>query len=260
MLSNYKIAVVILSILLIFQWVFIFILLKPKKVVKAPPARIKTKARIAIVIDDWGYNLNSLPILDQIKYPLTMSVLPNLAYSKAISQELHNRGFEVILHLPTEPFEKFRLEKNTILTSMDEITIKNILKLDLDNVPYVKGASNHMGSKLTSDIKALGFVFQELKKRNLYFLDSFVSSKSIASTLAANEHISFASRDVFLDNKADYGYILQQLQELKNKAKIHGKAIGIGHDHKLTLEVLRDIMPEIEKEGFRFVFVSELVK
>ncbi len=260
MLRNYKIAVVILSILVIFQWVFIFVLLKPKKAVKAQPAMMKTKPQIAIVLDDWGYNLNSLPVLDQIKYPLTMSVLPNLTYSKTISQELHYRGFEIILHLPTEPFEKFRLEENTILTSMDEITVKNILDLDLENVPFVKGVSNHMGSKLTSDIKSLGFVFKELKKRNLYFLDSLVSSKSIASTLAASEHISFAKRDVFLDNNSDYRYIKQQLQELKNKAKIQGKAIGIGHDHRLTLEVLRDVMPEIEREGFRFVFVSELVK
>ncbi|MFH1397912.1 MAG: divergent polysaccharide deacetylase family protein [Candidatus Omnitrophota bacterium] len=260
MLRNYKIAVVILSTLLIIQGVFIFVLLKPKKAVKAPPTIIKTKPQIAIVLDDWGYNLNGLPVLDQIKYPLTMSVLPNLAYSKTISLELHNRGFEIILHLPTEPLEKIRLEENTILTTMDEMTIKNILNLDLENTPYVKGVSNHMGSKLTSDIKSLRFVFKELKKRNLFFLDSLVSSRSIASTLAANEHISFAKRDVFLDNKADYNYIKQQLQELKNIAKARGKAIGIGHDHKLTLEVLRDVMPEIEREGFKFVFVSELVK
>ncbi|MBU2221747.1 MAG: divergent polysaccharide deacetylase family protein, partial [Candidatus Omnitrophica bacterium] len=51
-----------------------------------------------------------------------------------------------------------------------------------------------------------------------------------------------------------------QLLELKNKAKAYGKAIGIGHNHKLTLEVLRDFIPATEKEGYRFVFVSDLVK
>jgi polysaccharide deacetylase 2 family uncharacterized protein YibQ len=259
-MRNCKIAIIVLSVLVIFQGVFIFVLLKPKKTTKPQPAAIKVKAKIAIVLDDWGYNLNSLPVLDQIKYPLTMSVLPNLAYSKAISQELHRRGFEVILHLPTEPFEKFRLEQNTILTTMDEKAVLNILDLDLENVPYVKGVSNHMGSKVTSDIKTLGFVFDELKKKNLYFLDSFVSAKSVASGLAVDKRILFAKRDVFLDNEADRAYIVQQLRELKAKARLRGRAIGIGHDRKLTLEVLREQMPEIEKEGFSFVFVSELVK
>ncbi|MBU2221728.1 MAG: divergent polysaccharide deacetylase family protein, partial [Candidatus Omnitrophica bacterium] len=203
-LRNYKIAVIILSLLITLQGVVIFIILRPKRTAIAPKPLEQIKAKIAIVIDDWGYNLNNLHILDQIKYPMTMSVLPNLTYSKTISEELRRRGFEVILHLPTEPFEKYKLEENTILTTMDETTIKNILAFDLDNVPHVKGVSNHMGSKLTSDIRALGFVFKELKKRDLYFLDSFSSSSSVASKLADEEHIPFARRDVFLDNKADY--------------------------------------------------------
>ncbi len=50
------------------------------------------------------------------------------------------------------------------------------------------------------------------------------------------------------------------VMKLKNLSRKHGLAIGIGHDRKTTLEVLREAMPELEKEGFKFVFVSELVK
>src|SRR3989338_9408006 len=171
---------------------------RPKKVIKIPTI---PKGKIAIVIDDWGYNLDNLYLLDQIKHPFTASVLPRLAYSKAGALELHQRGFQIILHLPMEPHEKYRLEKNTILASMDEQAIINIIVQDLADIHYAIGVSNHMGSKATEDLRTMSIVLNELTKRNLFFLDSRVSPKTICSNLAAKLHVGFAKRDIFLDNK-----------------------------------------------------------
>ena len=123
--QRYKIAVWILSILLVIESGALIFLLARQPAKKIPKAALAIKGRIAIVIDDWGYNLDNLYILDQIKYPFTASVLPRLNYSEEVAQGLHNRGFQVILHLPMEPHEKYRLEKNTILTSLQE---KEIIK------------------------------------------------------------------------------------------------------------------------------------
>jgi polysaccharide deacetylase 2 family uncharacterized protein YibQ len=253
---GYKIAIGVLVLVIILQWVFI--ITRPKIV--PPRIPVAVKGKIAIVIDDWGYNLNNLHIIEQIKEPLNCSVLPNLAYSRRVAEELHSRGFQIILHLPMEPHEKYKLEKDTILTSMDETTIRDIVERDLASIVYAKGVSNHMGSRATEDTRTMGIVFKELKKRHLYFLDSFVSSKSVCFELARKMGLGFAKRDVFLDNKEEPRYIKQQIYKLKLKAKIYGHAIGIGHDRKITLEVLRETMPELEKEGYKFVFVSELVK
>ncbi|MFH1269825.1 MAG: divergent polysaccharide deacetylase family protein [Candidatus Omnitrophota bacterium] len=245
-------ALIIETILLIHLWMG-----RPGKAVKIPPIK---KGRIAIVIDDWGYNQDNLVLLDQIKYPLTVSVLPRLDYSKAVAEEVHKRGLQVILHLPMEPHEKYRLEKNTILISMDEQEIRNIIEQDLADIRYAAGVSNHMGSKATEDSRTMGIVFKELKRRGLFFLDSFVSSRTICSGLAEKLDLSFAKRNIFLDNKEDPAYIKGQIYKLKRKAEARGYAIGIGHDRKNTLEVLKEIMPELAKEGYKFVFVSELVK
>ena len=247
-----SLAVIIETILLIYLWVS-----RPKKIIKIP---VVPKGKIAIVIDDWGYNLDNLYILDQIKYPFTASVLPRLDYSKATAAELHRRGVQIILHLPMEPYEKYRLEKNTIMTSMGEQAIINIITQDLSDIHYAIGVSNHMGSKSTEDLRTMSIVFNELKKRNLFFLDSLVSPKTICSGLAAKLQVGFIKRDIFLDNKEEPGYIKDQIYKLKRKAQIYGHAVGIGHDRKITLEVLRDTMPELEKEGYKLVFVSELVK
>jgi hypothetical protein len=258
-LKSYKIATLILSVLVIIEAIFILRLLtvKPKKI---PALPVVIKGKIAIVIDDWGYNLNNLAVLGEIKYPLTVSVLPNINYSQRVARELHKRGIEVILHLPMEPYEKYRLEQNTIMTSMDGPTIKSILEKDLANVSYAIGVSNHMGSKATEDLKIMEVIFKELKKRKLYFLDSFVSSGSVCPMLAAQMHLAFAERDIFLDNEENPNYIKRQIYKLKTKARTFGEAIGIGHDRKVTLEVLREVMPDLEKEGYRFIFVSGLVR
>lgn len=257
--QGYKIATFILSALVIVETtLLIFLWLgRPKKIPRVP---VVIKGQIAIVLDDWGYNLNNLPILEQINIPLTLSVLPHLNYSRRVADEAHKRGFEVILHLPMEPYEKYRLEKNTIMTSMDEATIRDIIRQSLDNVHYAVGVSNHMGSKATEDRKTMGIIFKELKSRKLYFLDSFVSSRSICLELARKMHLPFCSRDIFLDNKDDPEYINGQLAKLKMRARLHRQAIGIGHDRKVTLEVLKAALPELEKEGYKFVFASELVK
>jgi hypothetical protein len=245
--------VIVESAMLIYLWAS-----RPAKKKAARPAAIKGK--IAIVIDDWGYNRDNLDIIEQVRYPFTASVLPGLDHTGPVAESLHRMGFEVILHLPMEPREKCRMEKDTILTSMSEKEIVDIIGRDLADLNYAVGVSNHMGSKATEDPKIMAIVFRELKKRRLFFLDSFVSSKSICSALAGKTGIGFAKRDIFLDNEEDPGYIKGQLAQLKKKARSRGYAVGIGHDRRNTLKVLSEMMPQMEKEGYKFVPVSELIK
>lgn len=250
-----KIIILILSVAVIAQAVLITYFW----LARTPPAAA-LKGRIAIVIDDWGYNLNNLAVLEEIKHPLTLAVLPNLPYTQTVSRQAHNLGLEVILHLPLEPSEKIRLERNTIMASMDEKTIRGIVADDLGSVSYAKGVSNHMGSYATKDARTMSIVFSELKKRGLYFLDSYVSSDSVCFATSRKMKIGFSARDVFIDNTEDPQYIRGQIYKLKVRARARGLAIGIGHDRRVTLQVLKEVMPELEKEGYKFVFVSQLIR
>jgi hypothetical protein len=94
----------------------------------------------------------------------------------------------------------------------------------------------------------------------MYLLDSFVTSGSVVTQAALGSGIRTAKRDIFLDNQSDKSYIRQQIYKLKTKAKLNGSAVGIGHDRKNTLLVLKETLPELEKEGYRFVLLSELVQ
>ena len=219
-------------------------------------------AKIAIVLDDWGYNLKNLDTLKKIKSPLTLAVLPNLTYSRRIAEEAYALNKEILLHLPLEPYKRSQvpLEENTITADMTTREMITILQKDLMNISHAAGVSNHQGSKFTTDEKAITTIFSQLKKQNLFFLDS-LTSKSICKKIANKSGVRFASRDVFLDNENDEEYIANQLRILTEKAKLRGSAIGIGHDRITTLKVLERLIPELEQEeGIKFVFISELVK
>lgn len=268
---GYKILIGILISVIAAQWLFMFLRrpaappvekpLKVKVVAKprkpAPPA---AKGTVAIVLDDWGYNLNNIPVIEQIPYPLTIAVLPNLPYSQRVGEALHNRGREIILHCPMEPLQKASLEKNTVLTTMDSGTIKKILDNSVATFPYIRGISNHMGSRATEDNRTMQIVMSELKHKKLYFLDSFVTPRSVAESEAFRAGVSFVKRDIFLDNNPDPEYIRGQVYKVLSLARRNGSAVAIGHDRKNTLEVLRQVMPEAAREGYRFVNLSELIR
>jgi len=256
---KYQVIIGILISIIIINIVFLA-LSRPqrKKEALLPPPALK--GRIAIVLDDWGYNTKNLEAAKQIKRPITASVLPNLKYSKALARQLHESGFEIILHLPMQPKEKWGLEKDTISVSMNEAAIKKIVGRDLDELTFADGVSNHMGSMATEDRKTMEGVLKVLKSRRVFFLDSYVTPYSVCWALARKMGVPFAKRDVFLDNNNDPDYIRQQLKVLKYKARKNGFAVGIGHDRKATLAVLREAMPRLEKEGYKFVFVSELAR
>ena len=276
-MKNYKSLIKFLTLIVVIQALILFWFILPKKKHEVAPTRpavkryIKTapkkpvvsiKGKIAIVLDDWGYEPKNEVFLSEIKEPFTLAVLPNLTYSREVSLKAKNSGKEVILHLPLipHPSPNYRLEADTIDITMPKYKIKAILDKALSSVPGAKGVSNHMGSLATENENTMRIIFSELKKRRLYFLDSFVTPKSICKKIALDLGIGFAARSVFLDNKPEQENIKKQLRQLVSEAQKNGFAVGIGHDKHVTLVVLKELMPAIEEEGFEFVLLSDIVR
>ncbi|MFH1995956.1 MAG: divergent polysaccharide deacetylase family protein [Candidatus Omnitrophota bacterium] len=218
-----------------------------------------SRPRIAIVLDDFGYNYKNVEAIFDMKTPITFSVLPNLRYSSRISEEAASRGHEVILHLPLEPLEEdLGLERDTITTDISRERIFEILGGIMTSMPNLKGISNHMGSKAMQDEEVVTAIVAFLEDRDMYFLDSLVTNSPLAEEIAARRGVPFVERSVFLDNKADPAYIRKQIHELRDLALAKGSALGIGHDRRGTVEVLREVIPALVAEGIEFVFASDL--
>jgi len=230
-------------------------------VIPVGAAKRTREPRIAIVMDDFGYNKNNLEIFFTIKEPITLSVLPGLRYSGEVAREALSHGREVILHLPLEAHRKdVKEEIDTIRSGMKEGEITERLKREISSVPGIDGVSNHMGSKATEDKELMTGIFKYLKAHNLYFFDSLTSEESICGEAARSVGIPYARRDIFLDNINDPSAIEQELRVLKKMALKRGRAIAVCHDRKNTVTVLAKVLPEMTKEGIKFVRLSELLR
>jgi len=217
-------------------------------------------ARVAIVLDDWGYNLRSFEAVKNIDSPLVLAVLPDLPYTKKIAQGAYEAGHEIILHMPMEPDRDIPLEKKTLKTGMDADLIRTYLEEAIDALPHIRGVSNHMGSKFTEDESAMRVALEAVQSRGCFFLDSVVTEGGVAGKIAAGLTLPYLERDVFLDNEREEGYIRSQLGKLKQTALSRGYAIGIGHDDPVTVHTIAKVLPEWEKEGVRLVKLSDILE
>jgi polysaccharide deacetylase 2 family uncharacterized protein YibQ len=241
---------------------------EPEVIARVPaaavPKKISTdgkKAFIAIVIDDWGYSTKNCQYLREIKSPISVAVLPDLPHSGDVMQCAHEAGKEIMLHLPMEAHNNSDEYPPDYLlkTNMSPIKVDHLLSNILDKMPLVAGVNNHMGSKATEDKIMMSTVFKQLKHRGLFFMDSRVTSKSVCAPLARQSGVPFASRDVFLDNVNESTAVQKRLADLVKIAKKRGKALAIGHDRALTLQVIQESVPTFKDQGIELVTVKEYI-
>lgn len=235
---------------------------KKKKPFKAKKDRADSKPKVALVIDDLGYNPELAEELFALDFPMTVSVLPNLPHSASIARLARQRDKEVILHLPMEPYDypNAQVEKGTLLTSMQDEEIRELIQKAIDSLGCAIGANNHMGSRMVEDEKKMCVILDEMKEKGFFFLDSRTSPGSKVFRLAKDMNVKTAKRDVFLDGHNDIDYIYKQLEEVADLANKNGYGIAIGHLLPKTIEALRRYLPELQKRGIQLVRLSEVIE
>lgn len=235
---------------------------KEERAIRKPPGRMKEKTvLVAIVIDDLGQDLKPAQELLSLPGNVTFSVMPGLHQSKKVAELALRNGHEVFLHLPMEPRNGNgkRRAAGTLRSDMTPMEFMSTIAEDIASVPGAAGVNNHEGSSLTENREAMKFLMAELKARDLRFLDSLTSSRSVAYATAKEFGVKAAKRDVFLDNESDNpSSIRGQLAELSDIARKHGKAIGIGHPHPATIAELRKWLAGAGEQGIEVVPASRL--
>ena len=218
-------------------------------------------SRLALIIDDGGYNTDKFKKMLGLGKPMTFAILPNTPHGREAAILAHRAGCEVMLHLPMEPKEEemYSLETDTVLTGMKPAEIQRILRDDLEQIPYVRGVNNHMGSKATEDPKVMQALMAALKKDGLYFIDSHTSPQSLGPEAARKAGVAVWQNYRFLDLEKNLEKIKNAIRLTMRKAKREGKAVAIGQPHTLTGRAIREMIPEMEREGIRLVFASEVV-
>ena len=222
---------------------------------------VSNKPMIAIVIDDMGIDLKRSALAIGLKAPLTLSFLTYAKDLKVQTERARIKGHELLLHVSMEPSSpKVDPGPNALLINLSEHEILRRLDWGFSRFSNYVGLNNHMGSKFTSDSKAMRIVIEETKRRGLLFLDSRTSGKSVGAKLARELGVPVVERDIFLDNENNINAVNAQLAQVEKIARRVGKVVAIGHPRDTTIKALNIWLKRIESKGFQLVPLTAIVK
>jgi len=217
--------------------------------------------RLAIVVDDFGYD----PVRDAewLDFPerITVSVLPYGPSSKSFAASARTRGFGVILHVPMESEGGVtdRTKPFLLRRGMTPEEIADRFARMAADVPQANGATNHMGSAFTSDPGAMASFAHALKRKGFFFVDSVTSAGTVASMAMEDAGVRATRRNAFLDDDGRPDEMRRQWAAVIALAKERGEAILMCHARRETRNALLELLTQLRTEGIRPVTVEDLL-
>lgn len=217
--------------------------------------------RVAIIIDDLGYERVAGERAISLPGPIAYAVLPDAPRTTELAHLAHARGKDVLLHLPLQAASDTHGEPSSgLLLDMSRQQFRHAVGMRIDAVPHIVGVNTHRGSMLTRHPGHMRWLMDEIAARgNLLFVDSYTTAQSVALRIANEQGIDAARRDVFLDPDRHPETVAREFARLKEIATRRGFAIGIGHPYPATLDFLAHALPLLEAEGIELVSIRDLV-
>lgn len=220
---------------------------------------LPSSPEVALIIDDIGNHYENGRAAVELPHAFAYAMLPFSPHAKILAHLADSLDKDVLVHLPMEAeHDNHLLGPGALRVDMSQDEIAHSLLASIAAVPHAIGINNHMGSRLTRKSAPMRWLMNAIHERGgLFFIDSRTTTESVALKWAKRSHIPSTSRDVFLDNIQTRDYIEDQLNNLVQKAKRNGHALGIAHPHALTIDVFRNWRPA--GAGIRIVPLSEYV-
>ena len=217
------------------------------------------RPRIAIIIDDLGYERAAGERAVALPGNLSFAVLPHAPYSTRLADLVHDSGREVLLHLPLQATsDPSDVTSGELVLDMNEQEFREAFDSSMASVPHVVGINTHRGSLLTRHPGHMQWLMEEIIAReDLFFVDSYTTAESVALRMAREKGIPAIRRHVFLDPDQEPQTVEREFDRLMELARDNGTAVGIGHPYPETLAFLEQALPALD--GIDLVPVSALV-
>jgi len=218
--------------------------------------------RIAIIIDDLGYEMHAGQRALDLPGPISFAVLPGTPRARALALQAHESGKEVLLHLPLQAAPNDKIHDPLSLNlDMNRSEFSATFREALTSVPFAIGVNSHRGSLLTRHPGHMQWLMDEIQARdNLFFIDSYTTHQSIALQIARETGIDARKRDVFLDPDRNPETVVREFERMKRLAQKRGSIVVIGHPYAATLELLERELPKLADDGYELVTISELMQ
>lgn len=228
--------------------------------VASPPARI------AIIIDDLGYQADLDRAVLTLDSRIAVAILPDGPGATDLATQAARQGREALVHLPLSHVRSGDCEK--ALCPRREWSAER-MRQHLDHaarqVPHAVGLNNHQGSLFTADPGSTRRLIEGLvllnrhRDKPLFVVDSRTTPHTQLAREASRAGIATAQRQVFLDHERSAEAIAQAWKRLIERARDDGQAIAIGHPYRETVAFLARAIPALEGSGIELVPVSDLI-
>lgn len=228
------------------------------------PADKSQRKRMAIIIDDAGNDMKGTSEILATPVKLTLAVMPFLPTTKKDAIAAHEKGMDVIVHMPMEP-KKGRPEwlgPGAITSNLTDEEVRERVEKAIDEVPYAVGMNNHMGSKITSDKRIMSIVLDVCRERGLFFVDSRTNFRSVVGELAITKNMPPVGNDIFLDDHNSKQQIRKQMDLAAQRALDKDVCVVIGHVGHTGLNTSAVVHESVArlKDQIEFVGISDLVR
>ena len=224
-----------------------------------PPFKPSPRFYIALIIDDMGYRYQSGKRAINLPANITYSFLPYSPHARKLANLANSKHKEIMLHIPMEANNGKALGPGGLTMEMPKAVFDLELMHSLSAIPYIKGVNNHMGSLLTQQNEQMTWLMEKLAEREIYFVDSRTSVKSLALKAARQYGIRSETRDIFVDHDLTEKAMQQQLDQVISVARRNGSAVVIAHPFPETMKILEKWLPTAKAQGFEFVYMSDLL-
>lgn len=214
-------------------------------------------AKLAVVIDDIGYRNKDDDQIYAMPKEISVAIIPAAPYAKQRNELAKQQDRDILIHMPMQPVGGQKIETGGLKLGLTEEEVKRRVETAHHIVSHAIGMNNHMGSAATADRTLMGYLMKSLKQKQLSFLDSRTSGRSVASQTAKQFGIHSLERHIFLDDSDALTDVQHQFQKAINYSQKYGVAIVIGHPRKNTIAVLQTGLKNLPKD-VELVPISQL--
>ncbi len=222
------------------------------------PACLAGTARIAVVIDDLGFQ----PVKDRavlaLDPRLSVAVIPGTPGASTLARMAAEQQRDVLIHLPLAGLSEDDCDSG-LLVCLDPTwppaAIDRYLDQALREVPAAIGINNHQGSRFTADPAAVDELVQGLvrlvdrQRRPMMVLDSRTTADTRLEEKSRQAGLPTLRRHVFIDHIDDPAAMGQAWEDLLARAKRDGSAVGIAHPRRSTLAFLVHAIQALDEES-----------
>ncbi len=216
------------------------------------------KPKIAFLITNLGLNRRSTELALTLPKQCALGFLPYTKTLKPLLSKAQTNGNEIYLYLPLQTKSSDDPGKYALTTKLPPEELALRLNIILNSQVKYDGVYSNYKEVFTDNVQVSSTVFDQIADKNLIFLMGKGRTDKVAQHFKMHNNIIAAN--IVLDEEVDKKSINLKLEALAKLAEKNGVALGYSQGFTLTIEMIRDWLPSLQKRGITIVPVSALFR